>query len=200
MNKAGRLLKELYTSIQVALEGEYETPCPPCQMCEHIMCMAPDMDNHVCCCVAINAATPTVALDGRSGPQKDYGDITDVQSTGRKRCAVMYPIEDGMICEWANLKHAGGGVTNIFGCLGNPATNRHHGPDKNTLNNTEGNVHRICSSCHNYWHGQNDRFYGDRPSGTEPFIPLGASQWTIHDKETSATVQEIILDQVRRKT
>jgi len=36
---------------------------------------------------------------------------------------------------------------------------RHHGPDKNTLNNEKGNVHRICHSCHNRWHTLNDEDY-----------------------------------------
>lgn len=36
---------------------------------------------------------------------------------------------------------------------------RHHGPDKNTLNNDPGNVHRICHWHHNNWHALNDPDY-----------------------------------------
>jgi hypothetical protein len=125
---------------------------------------------------------------------KDIDKYKDPLSTGRKRAAQMYPIEVGMVCEWANLLNAGGGVKPIVGCLGRPASDRHHGPDKNTMNNAAGNVHRICDYCHNTWHAQNDPAYGDRPDPTVPFIPKGelGVDWFAHDSETKATVEQLI--------
>lgn len=104
--------------------------------------------------------------------------LKDQQSTGRKRAARLYPLDKEAICEWALKPDQGGGIT-IPGCGLRPGTvpgkqqNRHHGPDYNTLNNDSGNVHRICSSCHNAWHAVNDphkdetylRLYGDRAGG-----------------------------------
>lgn len=202
MGKAGKRVKKLFEDIQAALEKD-ALICPPCNGSEHLFCLAPIISDEgvECCCVAFNAGTPVEfgGLKERGGQIKSAEDITDVQSTGRKRCALMYPFEEGMICEWSNLRLAGGGVLPIVGCLDNKATNRHHGPDKNTLNNNSDNVHRICAFCHNYWHGQNDPYYGARPAGTEPFIPIGDVSWSLPDKTTRATVEEIILEQVRRK-
>lgn len=108
-------------------------------------------------------------------PVSDGTDLKDAESTGRKRAAELLPTEllNTMICEWALLKEAGGGVYPIQGCHGNKATDRHHGPDKNTLNNERGtNLHAICSYCHNEWHAKNDSTYeGERPKGIEPWIP-----------------------------
>lgn len=128
--------------------------------------------------------------DGFNGT-KDITEYKDPVSTGRKRAAEMYPIDPGMVCEWANLKKAGGGVVPVVGCIGRPATDRHHGPDKNTMNNAPGNVHRICSFCHNAWHGANDPYYGERPHQTLPFIPVG-QEWFQHDSKTKASAEEVL--------
>lgn len=56
-------------------------------------------------------------------------------------------------------KNCGGGQFPIVGCLNGIQQARHHGPDKNTLNNERGNVHRICHTCHNRWHTLNDENY-----------------------------------------
>lgn len=128
--------------------------------------------------------------DGYDG-LKDISEYKDPISTGRKRAAEMYPFSPGMACEWANLKNAGGGVVPIVGCIGRPATDRHHGPDKNTMNNAEGNVHRICSFCHNAWHGANDPFYGERPSPDKPFVPV-EGEMKEHDPLTKATTEEVL--------
>lgn len=90
---------------------------------------------------------------------KDDSALKDQQSTGRKRAARMYPLDETVSCEWAGKKNCGGGKFPIVGCLGNLQQARHHGPDKNTLNNEGGNVHRICHSCHNRWHTLNDEGY-----------------------------------------
>ena len=90
--------------------------------------------------------------------------LKDQQSTGRKRAARLYKLDRTAPCEWVGLRLQGGGTSPIDGCglAGRPAGKqqaRHHGPDKNTLNNEEGNVHRICHLCHNRWHAANDPNY-----------------------------------------
>lgn len=90
---------------------------------------------------------------------KDDSALKDQQSTGRKRAAKMFPLNDETLCEWAGKKNCGGGRFPITGCAGNLQQARHHGPDKNTLNNDHGNVHRICHQCHNRWHTLNDEGY-----------------------------------------
>jgi hypothetical protein len=123
---------------------------------------------------------------------------------------MLYPIYDGMTCEWAGLKFAGGGVEPIIGCDNNKLSSKkggegelvqgdvHHGPDKNTLENSPGNAHRICAYCHHRWHAANDKYYGKRPTredgkidGTKPFLPLEEYEWVKHDDETRATEEEI---------
>ena len=142
------------------------------------------------------SSTDTGYIEDGYGGTKDIGSYKDPVSTGRKRAAEMYPIETGMVCEWANLKFAGGGVVPIVGCIGRAATDRHHGPDKNTMNNAPGNVHRICSYCHNTWHGANDPHYGERPDQTLPFVPEGP--YEAHDPITKATTQELLDAEKRR--
>lgn len=134
--------------------------------------------------------------DGYAG-LKSISEYKDPISTGRKRAAEMYPLTPGMVCEWANLKKAGGGVVPIVGCIGRAATDRHHGPDKNTMNNAEGNVHRICSFCHNAWHGANDPFYGERPTPDKPFVPI-KGEMQDHDPVTKATTDELLAAEKER--
>jgi hypothetical protein len=131
---------------------------------------------------------------------KSLADYKDPLSTGRKRAAEMYPITAGMVCEWAGLAKAGGGIHPIVGCIGRPASDRHHGPDKNTMNNAPTNLHRICDHCHNTWHALNDPAYGERPDHTQPFIPQGelGKDWWLHDKESKASQVEIIESEARR--
>lgn len=106
-------------------------------------------------------------------PQMKGEDMEDVEATGRKRSIRAKPIKPGMICEWAYLKQAGGGVNPIEGCPGNPAQNVHHGPDKSVLNNDpETNLSAICSTCHNRWHVANDEFYAvPRPPNGATWLP-----------------------------
>jgi hypothetical protein len=91
--------------------------------------------------------------------------LVDQQSTGRKRAAKLYPLNAQAYCEWSGKSDQGGGNHPIQGCGLRPNSQigyqqcRHHGPDKNTLNNDLGNVHRICTPCHNEWHSKNDKDY-----------------------------------------
>ena len=192
-----RLLKTAEKINEGLSEALQLLPCPPCGAGEHFFCLGPDSVNSFCCCASRRATEITNSSPGNATKTPD--EITDVQSTGRKRAAAMYPITEGMICEWSKLAKAGGGVVPIVGCLGNLAVNIHHGPDKNTLNNNPENIHRICSPCHNYWHAKNDEYYGERPPGTEPFIPLDGNEWFAHDSETQAELEQIITAQLGRK-
>lgn len=147
-------------------------------------------------------STPKTPVDsyfeGFTGT-KALTDYADPISTGRKEAARKFPIAVGMTCEWAWLKNAGGGAIPIVGCTGYPATAIHHGPDKNTLRNVEGNVHRICANCHNRWHGVNDPLYpAERPPADEPFLPTDGN-WKEHDPKTKATDEEVFAEELRRR-
>lgn len=125
----------------------------------------------------------------RGRPQLSPEEMKDARSAGRKRAAKELEIEPGTKCEWTELRFAGGGVIPIIGCFGDDARHAHHGPDKNTLNNTEGvNLHRVCHRCHNRWHTLNDEFYGERPPATEPFVPVGHNLLP-HDPVTKTSIE-----------
>lgn len=134
-------------------------------------------------------------------PQKDASEMTDARSSGRKRAAEIAIINPGDKCEWALLKEAGGGIAPIIGCTGNPAQHRHHGPDKNTLNNTLGsNLHRICTYCHNRWHAENDKYYsGERPKDDTPWLPdpiHGVSN--PHNPNDKLSRKEVLIQEIAR--
>lgn len=114
---------------------------------------------------------------------REDGEITDAKSTGRKRAAKLYPLTPDLPCEWQGLKAAGGGSNPIIGCINGIARHRHHGPDKDTLNNSQGNVHRICHHCHNRWHSSNDKYFLEF---------FGTEQWQAHDSESKAAPEELI--------
>jgi hypothetical protein len=175
--------------------GKPPVICIACQNGYYAECYKPDEDGIAC---GYKEQVAITVERERGGQIKSPEDITDVQSTGRKRAAIMYPINEGDICGWAGLLSAGGGVNAIIGCVNNLATNIHHGPDKNTLNNKQENVHRICAYCHNYWHARNDEFYGERPVGTEPFIPLDGHEWNLPDMETKATEEQLVQEMITR--
>lgn len=201
--------------------GSKEDPCFSCRSGFHDECHNTwQYDEIECCCGGEVKFTANgevkhegVSETGESieGPDtgyisdgyesnKDISEYKDPISTGRKRAAQMYPIEVGMVCEWAGLKHAGGGIVPIVGCIGRAASDRHHGPDKNTMNNAPDNMHRICDFCHNTWHALNDPGYGSRPAHTEPFIPKGerGTDWFLHDGETKATTEEVLAAETKR--
>lgn len=166
---------------------------------------------------------PDESADVPAGPQKgnsgyihpdawlgtaDIGTLTDPLSTGRKRVVRMYPISGGQVCEWAGRKHCGGGPKPVIGCINNPATDQHHGPDKNTLNNQKvsrgigvgENVHIICSECHNAWHAANDPYYPDYDrvaQQAEPWLPHADFAWGPSESEP-AEYDELAAEDRRR--
>jgi hypothetical protein len=143
-------------------------------------------------------------IDNYSG-SKSPEDYTDPLSSGRKMAAKVAPIAAGLVCEWAWLAKAGGGIVPIMGCPGRPASDRHHGPDKNTLNNNLGtNLHRICDWCHNQWHAKNDPGYGPRPTKDDgsvdasvPFAPDG--DYVEHDPVTRAKDEDVYKEDALRR-
>lgn len=173
-------------------------PCPACTLGVPLECF----NDEPCEVVEPTVTYTPLSEEIESRRDSETGElldehVTDIKSTGRKRAARQYPIEEGMICEWAKLRYAGGGVKPIIGCPGNPAVARHHGPDKDTLNNEFGNVHRICVHCHNRFHAENDQYYGERSEvGGVPFLPLPQYDLKPHDRETQATVEEIAENEV----
>lgn len=139
---------------------------------------------------------------------ENIGTLVDPASTGRKRQAKMYTISVGQVCEWAGLKgHLGGGVEPMIGCVNNPATDLHHGPDKNTLNNekasagvgTQENTHVICSECHNTRHAKDDPHYPpyDRVADqARPWLPIYPADYAPVIEE--ASTQELWAEEERR--
>jgi hypothetical protein len=140
--------------------GMHETCRPPCA-CSHAVKVVEHLTT--------GNNEPEPENERATRRKKREGALKDAASTGRKRAAVLYPLDKEAPCEWANKRDVGGGNV-IDGCgirddptmVGIPVavgkqTNRHHGPDYNTLNNDEGNVHRICARCHNAWHAKNDK-------------------------------------------
>lgn len=112
-------------------------------------------------------------------------EMKDPVGSGRRRAERLTPIPEGYLCEWSLLQNAGGGVVPIVGCAGNTATDRHHGPDKSTLNNYVGiNLHRICADCHNRWHVMNDPYYDERPANNLDYFPR--EDYVQHDRITRA--------------
>lgn len=170
-------------------------------------------DDQDCCCDAQVNITNNFKVDseleayfdGYTG-SKPLSEYADPLSTGRKEAVKKFPIKAGMVCEWAWLQNAGGGVEPIIGCPGHPAEAVHHGPDKNTMCNIEGNVHRICAECHNRWHAVNDPYYGERPTTPDgkvdasvPFLPLPPATVLPHDGKTLAKDEVIHAEDKRRR-
>lgn len=143
--------------------------CFPCIRGLHDACKGPEL----CSCDHQTKSDPVVteAENGESDSSQEQqrirrnkpdSAVKDQQSTGRKRAAKQYPLDREAKCEFHDASPSnpkGGGSKPItFGCT-NLQEARHHGPDKNTLNNEPGNVHRICHYHHNNWHAANDPTY-----------------------------------------
>lgn len=191
----------------------HHSTCMACVVDLHEECWEPialDTGYWQCCCWQNSDPDAKSAREGRVA---GVDEVTEVLSTGRKRAAMVAPIFPGMPCEWAGLRYAGGGPHPIVGCVGNTIADvkknadlpenatkrgeRHHGPDKNTLNNAPGtNLHRICSACHTHWHALNDRYYADeRPGADVQWLPLDGHKNFRHDPDTKATPEELALSE-----
>jgi hypothetical protein len=177
--------------------------CPACQIGATLECFR--INGKRCSTQKLEVVKGTIVSDPsldkvkQKPSHKADEDVRDAHSTGRKRAAILLPLtqENGtpFICEWAGLKFAGGGKVPIIGCTGNQATHRHHGPDKNTLNNERDNprnIHRICTYCHNRWHASNDIGYAEyvKEIGGPEKLPA-------HDMETKATAEEMVANELR---
>ena len=199
--------------------AEFQTTlCPACAAGYPEECHNPqEVEGHpewiIPCLVEFEAVVAVIDKKTKTGvvgrPLLDPDEITDIKSTGRKRAAAIMPFLEGRVCDWAGLRHAGGGVIPILGCQGNTITeakktedahekgydevgHRHHGPDKNVLNNTPGmNLHGICTPCHTRWHALNDPHYDEKgrpPKATTPFLPV--EPYYLHDGQTPFTDEE----------
>jgi hypothetical protein len=160
---------------------ELQAPCLACAAQFHGECYEKPAEAD-CCCSTVAPASRVDIPDGGTGEVREYKDASnsiDPKSTGRKRAARMYPIHNGMECEWRGLANAGGNKS-IVGCHNGIALHRHHGPNKDTLHNELGNVHRICTTCHNRWHARNDPDYDWN------------GPWTPHDPVTKATDEQMV--------
>lgn len=180
-----------------------------CQWCNsglHFQCATPKLEEQECCC---DSPKPTLNLSRRTplaeenfmpeyneetgeplkrGPGRPPNTEVSVKA-GRMRALRIAEIPEGYVCEWADLEFAGGGVIPLIGCKGNLASDRHHGPDKSTENNSVGiNLHRICDDCHNRWHVLNDPFYAERPKDNSTYLPT--VDWMPHDRRTRTTTSE----------
>ena len=139
---------------------EYVTACFSCAQGLFSECLDPleTPEGHIIPCIQRYKPTGGEAGGGALAPTM----VTDAKSTGRKRAVMLAPILEGMLCEWAGLRQAGGGPIPIVGCAGNQLSDKkngdeeqgwlpghlHHGPDKATLNNAVGtNLHRVCAVC-----------------------------------------------------
>jgi hypothetical protein len=150
---------------------ECDTGCEDCHLAE---------SRRVAELVGSKVENLHTGLEGQ--PVKAPENIKDRASTGRKRAAMLYPIRENQPCEWRGKKNCGGGIP-IVGCIEGIQKDCHHGPIKDTLENTPGNVHRICKHCHNRWHTVNDGLYVE-------------AEWakTKHEPEL-ATEEELVLNE-----
>lgn len=116
-------------------------------------------------------------------PIKDDADVNDPYSTGRKRAAIKFPLYRTNPCEWRGKKNCGGGLNPIVGCITGLQEHRHHGPIKDPLHNERGNVHRICTFCHNRWHELNNHVYDEMRFAEMPHSPVAATELELLENE-----------------
>lgn len=211
-------MTEMQTHICAACAAGFPEECYNPQVLYAIDTGSPDagiLEWIMPCSVEFTAYAPVGKEKGLVGrPLLSPEQITDVKSTGRKRAAAIMPFLQGQVCMWAGLKHAGGGVVPILGCEGNTIADvkttegahakganevghRHHGPDKNVLNNTPGiNLHGVCTPCHTRWHVLNDPHYDEdgRPDNAAvPFLPV--EEYYQHDGQTTFTEEEKLIEE-----
>lgn len=138
------------------------------------------------------------------GFHKDDATLKQPARVGRQRANRAKPIKPGDVCEWSELKYAGGGPVPITGCFRGVAATVHHGPDKDWLNNDLSNLHKICTQCHSMYHIKNDMFYvSERPTPGTPFLwnedMVKGLEIKPHDPDTKATIQEIYAQIAERR-
>jgi hypothetical protein len=150
-----------------------------------------ECDNDPCCCATSNSDSGSGTEEGNTEATPDRNRFSKSNvgiSAGRKRAAVEYDIDPGAPCEWRGQTNCGGGFKPVTGCIIGFQIDRHHGPDKNTTNNTRENIHLICKPCHNLWHRRNDPDYGpDKcPEGIQPHEPRWATELELMTKESAS--------------
>jgi hypothetical protein len=139
---------------------------------------------------------------------KNIGELADPLSTGRKRQAEMYPIQKGQACEWAGKLVVLQGMPSVVGCIHSPATDLHHGPDKNTLNNESAsrgvgvldNTWAICSECHNSVHAKHNGRYEeyDRVADqARPWLPVGVTLGMTYELQEAPL--ELLFEEEQRR-
>lgn len=150
--------------------------CLPCRRsfhyeCEHFI----ETDESASCCCPEPTEEAAIADDTpvEFDEVKRHGNTKDEigTSAGRKRAAQLYKINPEVACDWQMLANCGGGLRPIVGCITGKQRDRHHGPIKDTSHNEVGNVHRICSRCHNLWHAKNDEIYNEETYAGLPHAP-----------------------------
>jgi len=197
--------------------------CTPCYLELCFMCDTPTEEEECCCggtfgrvlaeqkqkkelpdyskmpkrMVPRNHRSETVDRLNGKPEESDPDRMLNPVAVGRERALAVAPIPEGYECEWTLLEFAGGGIVPIIGCSGNMASDRHHGPDKSTLNNgVSVNLHRICSLCHSHWHALNDQYYATRPANNAVgYLPLSEyGECKEHDPYTRADPRTLIKD------
>lgn len=139
--------------------------CYSCARGLHLECLTPKKRR--CCCVD---EYPEQAPFGRESNAPDPDRAVGI-SAGRKEAAKLHQLDREAPCEWRGLANCGGGLNPITGCVVGKQEARHHGPVKKTTKNNRGNIHKICTKCHNLWHGQNDPVYNEKVYATLPHNP-----------------------------
>jgi hypothetical protein len=156
--------------------------CLPCGRGFHDECEDPKSEIHCCCDIEDE--------DKEEEPTKKQRVRRDnvTISAGRKRAAADFEINKEAPCDWRGRANCGGGFIPIVGCIIGFQTARHHGPDKNTTNNSEDNVHLICTPCHNLWHRRNDPKYSNNkcPEGIKLHDPRWATTEELMNREPVA--------------
>jgi hypothetical protein len=152
--------------------------CISCGRGWHDECLTKCFDCHP-------VALEVIRISTIGRPLKDPTYMLDPESTGRKRAALLYPLnkDNPGPCDWSRKKNCGGGLHPIVGCKDGFQKNRHHGPIKNTIRNEMGNVHLICPTCHNRWHTLNDNHYDEELYSTLPHKPEPATDAEILESE-----------------
>lgn len=144
--------------------------CLPCARGLHDECQEPSGGG--CCCPPEKVSLSSTEGTRPTGPmgRREVG-----TSAGRKEAARLYPIDQEAACEWRGLANVGGGEYPIVGCIAGFQQSRHHGPVKNTTENSRHNIHLICHKCHNTWHAKNDPTYDEELNYTLPHKPRPAT-------------------------